>query len=70
MNGRYWSLALEEQFYLVTPFLIFFVPRSRLPYLFGAIAIIQFGIKRDVWDPMWAFRTDAIFRGVGSDLAR
>ena len=28
-----WSLAVEEQFYLILPFVIYFFPRRRLPYL-------------------------------------
>src|ERR687886_165684 len=31
--GHTWSLAVEEQFYLILPFLIWFVSRERLPYL-------------------------------------
>lgn len=33
-----WSLAVEEQFYLVMPFLMMMTPRRRLPLLFGVIA--------------------------------
>ncbi len=31
-----WSLAIEEQFYLVLPAIIFFVPRSKLAYVVAA----------------------------------
>jgi peptidoglycan/LPS O-acetylase OafA/YrhL len=35
-----WSLAVEEQFYLILPFLIAFVPRSRLPYLLVGLFLL------------------------------
>lgn len=57
----YWSLSLEEQFYLILPFVIL-ASRKYLPYLLGAIVIAQLISTRS---PMlMAFRTDAIALGV------
>ena len=41
----YWSLSLEEQFYLILPFLIFFT-RRRLPWALLAIVAAQLFVKR------------------------
>jgi peptidoglycan/LPS O-acetylase OafA/YrhL len=37
--GVTWSLAVEEQFYLVLPLLLRFVPRRRLPWLLAGLII-------------------------------
>lgn len=35
-----WSLAIEEQFYLIFPWLVRYVPRSRLPYVLLALVAL------------------------------
>lgn len=63
---HYWSLSLEEQFYLVLPF-VMFLARSRLPMVLVAIAASQFLIKRtgETSDLlMLEVRSDALCLGV------
>ena len=42
MFSHLWSLGVEEQFYMIWPFLILFLPRKALPYLL--VIIISFSI--------------------------
>nr|WP_294977703.1 acyltransferase [uncultured Pseudomonas sp.] len=58
----YWSLSLEEQFYLLLPLLIFFVRGRWLPVLLGAWVLFQLAQARGLW--LMAFRTDALLLGV------
>jgi peptidoglycan/LPS O-acetylase OafA/YrhL len=38
--NHFWSLGIEEHFYLFYPFLIFFLPREKLKYVFLAFTVI------------------------------
>jgi peptidoglycan/LPS O-acetylase OafA/YrhL len=56
----YWSLSLEEQFYIVFPFLIF-LARRRLPWMLALIACVQLVSSRTLFTLM--VRTDALALG-------
>lgn len=60
----YWSLSLEEQFYLLLPFVVLFA-RTRLLWFVALVAIVQIPFNREHWQGFAAFvRTDAICLGV------
>jgi len=59
---HFWSLSLEEQFYLALPFLIFFSGRA-MPWLAGALIAFQLlSVRPNLY--YWTFRTDAMLLGV------
>lgn len=59
----YWSLSLEEQFYLLFPLLII-VLRSRLIFVLILLWFVQFPLARQLPDLLWFVRTDSIILGV------
>ncbi|WP_160297423.1 acyltransferase family protein [Caballeronia zhejiangensis] len=60
----YWSLSLEEQFYVLFPLALLFVPRRRLVGALVVIALGQLFLDRQWPSPLWFFRTDALSFGV------
>jgi peptidoglycan/LPS O-acetylase OafA/YrhL len=64
--GIYWSLSLENQFYLVLPVIAVLAGRRLLPLVFLALFGMQFFLDRQLATPtpvLWALRTDAICLG-------
>jgi peptidoglycan/LPS O-acetylase OafA/YrhL len=65
----YWSLSVEEQFYLAFPFAAVFAGRF-LPQVLGLGVVLQFFLPRPQFGSLLSFvRTDAIMLGVVIALA-
>jgi peptidoglycan/LPS O-acetylase OafA/YrhL len=69
VNTVYWSLSLEEQFYLAFPFLFFFLSRVWLARLLIGVVAIQFFLRRPPHSFLWEIRVDALAWGALIALA-
>ncbi len=61
---HYWSLSLEEQFYIVFPFIFVFLKKSLLIGLLVLLIGVQFFWLRPVWSYGWFFRIDGFCWGI------
>ncbi|MCU4165564.1 acyltransferase family protein [Carboxylicivirga caseinilyticus] len=61
-----WSLGVEEQFYLIWPFLILFLPKKVLPFFFSGIIVLSLGLNTIYsTTPMFRNLTFANFHTLG-----
>ena len=67
--GHYWSLSLEEQFYLIFPLLFFWLPRKVFVAVLVVAIAAQFYWSRPFFTYAWYFKTDALCWGILLSLA-
>ncbi|HKP32149.1 MAG TPA: acyltransferase, partial [Chitinophagaceae bacterium] len=50
-----WSIGIEEQFYLLFPFLIYFLDKKWIPWLLGTLVFVAIGFRSlfDHWIPRY-----------------
>ncbi|NID15369.1 acyltransferase family protein [Luteibacter yeojuensis] len=70
INQVYWSLSLEEQCYLVMPFILFLASRSWSVFVLFVIVAAQIFLSRPFLGTLWFFRTDALALGALIAMAR
>ena len=66
----YWSLSLEEQFYVVLALAACLCPLKKLTPVFTVMIVAQFFLPRTPFSLAWLLRTDAFFLGVMICLLR
>ncbi|MBT2790438.1 acyltransferase family protein [Paraburkholderia strydomiana] len=64
VSGVYWSLSIEEQFYIFFPLLLFFANRRVVVLVLVLTIVVQMFIPRPVVSFPWYVRTDALAVGV------
>ncbi len=64
IHGHYWSLSLEEQFYLIFPVLFLFVSKRFLVPILIAAIVSQLMWTRPFLTTWWVLKTDALCWGV------
>ncbi|MEH6591156.1 MAG: acyltransferase [Halioglobus sp.] len=62
--GHYWSLSLEEQFYILFPLLFFFLPRRVFVGVLVVAIALQSMWSRPFFTYAWYFKTDALCWGI------
>lgn len=50
-----WSIGIEEQFYIIFPFIVFFAKRSWLPWILGLLIVSAIGVRSlfEHWIPKY-----------------
>jgi peptidoglycan/LPS O-acetylase OafA/YrhL len=61
---HYWSLSLEEQFYIIFPLIFVFFKKRLLILLMLILIAVQFFWLRPVWSYGWFFRIDGFCWGI------
>ncbi len=62
--GHYWSLSLEQQFYIVLPILFLLFKKRPLIVIMIFLIVIQFFWQRPYWTYGWFFRIDGFCWGI------
>ena len=62
--SHYWSLSLEEQFYLLLPILLLLLPRRLLIPAILLVIVTLVPWHRPLFSPAWFFRVDGLLWGV------